>query len=616
MADTNAEDFIEKIEKKSDALFKAQRIIKNWTTEKWIDTKDGIPDIEFDKHTVKYIVETLAKDEKIDKQLIATIMPRLEKLNQVGSVKGADFVKQELKKIAGNIKDMVSACKYDAKTTEKMFNIAKTIQADNYMTEMLSPKALEVYENIAFHSIPQPKIYNQILQEIITHSVQDLPDRWSNYSDLDNVRDMLRQIANSTNGDEQCADNIIKCVQRFARNEYHTDYNTAWETIIADLAVSSISNPKVVEKCLVEADKYHEIYQHLKVNDYSNFYKDIGSLIYEKVAVAGYEANDFLNRYTQKLNDGSMLSYSYQPQLIEKMAEKLNVDVLRWEAAATNEDSEDRDVLKKLADTRILEMAIAEAKSNKNPPAIIFVEEYVGDRYGDWAERVYVKDSNGDYIPTNTIDNLHWDNGLSAREQIEDAGRLLAVAHGVYQRDDDISDFNLLESNEKYNYRVVSNEAYWRDPITNSMQLATRGAHEGSTLVTKNPVTGKFEDVEFKVNYCNGDYLQEIKQEKDGPDKTIIYKRNAKDGHFYADAEFPATELMHMEQRDNNVIAMSFMAENGDYYNYMSDNRHSALAKKRRDADKFEYVDPFTNKPHTQKPLKNIINKKTKSSGR
>ena len=249
-----------------------------------------------------------------------------------------------------------------------------------------------------------------------------------------------------------------------------------------------------------------------------------------------------------------------------------------------------------------------------NDPSIDVVAELMGGVEPAW-----------DYLKTAIVDDLYWGNERSsAREQIEDAGNLLAVAHGVYHRDDENSDFKLLESNEKYNYRVVSNEAYWRDPVSESMQFATRGAYEGSTLVTQNPINGKFEDVEFEVNYCNGDYLQGIKYEEEGPDKTIIYKRDAKDGHFYADAEFPATELMRMEQKNKNVIAMSFRADNGDYYNYMSDNRGSALAKKARHADKFEFVDRFSNKSHenkthAQKPfanLKNMLMKKSKSSTR
>ena len=153
MADTNAEDFIEKIEKKSDALFKAQRIIKNWTTEKWIDTKDGIPDIEFDKHTVKYIVETLAKDEKIDKQLIATIMPRLEKLNQVGSVKGADFVKQE----SYNLKAFTEGLEFEYDSIALTEN-ANMIRLNNNVTGDTAVVNLE----------------NHIRNEIINHCVNKL----------------------------------------------------------------------------------------------------------------------------------------------------------------------------------------------------------------------------------------------------------------------------------------------------------------------------------------------------------------------------------------------------------------------------------------------------------
>ena len=649
MSDINVKDFMENISNKDMALYYAGTIVEDFSDAN--DNTVNQENLDNYRNIIKYVAKTLTKDEATAKQMTASIMPRLEKIAQIAPIKGAEFVRQEFEAIASNVGNVVDAYKHDTKAMEEMLNVAKTIQADNYDASRLSPNALQVYDHIVNQGVYQPEIYKQIVQEVATRTASDIAGAGEK-SDIDIVRDMLHKVSAVTNGDEQCVEGIIKCTQKYAeeipgangdvKDDYNAEeyargryydsiYQKEWGTILADLAASSVSNPKVVEKCLAEADKYRIDYR---------------SIAYGKVAAAGYEANDFLNRYAKKLNDGSLLVHPDQPQVIEKMAEKLNVDVLRqavvkagnkiayeehqankWhrEAALTTQDYENRDALKELADARILETAVAEAKSHKNAPSIIYVEEYAGDRYGDWAERVYVKDSNGDYLKTAIVDDLYWGNERSsAREQIEDAGNLLAVAHGVYHRDDENSDFKLLESNEKYNYRVVSNEAYWRDPVSESMQFATRGAYEGSTLVTQNPINGKFEDVEFEVNYCNGDYLQGIKYEEEGPDKTIIYKRDAKDGHFYADAEFPATELMRMEQKNKNVIAMSFRADNGDYYNYMSDNRGSALAKKARHADKFEFVDRFSNKSHenkthAQKPfanLKNMLMKKSKSSTR
>ena len=85
--------------------------------------------------------------------------------------------------------------------------------------------------------------------------------------------------------------------------------------------------------------------------------------------------------------------------------------------------------------------------------------------------------------------------------------------------------YDPLEKDPNYTYRVLSNNAYWRDIKSSELQLYHQGAERESELVSKNPVTGKFENIPFNITRSHNNYLEGFHQDDEGNPKTIIYKR-------------------------------------------------------------------------------------------
>lgn len=436
----------------------------------------------------------------------------------------------------------------------------------------------------------------------------------------------VKKIIANNQGDESICDKVLAFAEKRlskktaeALEDKYCRYECDERSLPVFLAEQNIDSPQIVEKCLEACKDYR---------------KDFLSIIYGKLAIGGYSANGFNDRYADKLNKGEIaVVRNGELAAVRNVADRLTTDVLRvavvqagdrifreegkarkWhrEPNLKPEDYQNRDGLAKLVDERIRQEEIARTKSEKKQPSLIYVEEYAGERYGDWAERVYVKSEKGDYLPTDIVDDLYWGNERSsAREQIEDRGNMLAVEHGVYHRNNADEDFRLLEYNPAYNYRVLDENSYWRDKADGGFHLYTKEAYEGSTLVSKNPVSGGFEALDFPVDYCQGDYLQATNEKEDGSWKTTIYKRSQKDGRFYADAEFPVGEYMGGGYGQENVYSISFMTYSGDRYTYLSDERGSALAKKAKGEKCFQYVGRFSNQPyenqeHKQTPFKDL----------
>ncbi len=381
---------------------------------------------------------------------------------------------------------------------------------------------------------------------------------------------------------------------------------------VVALAEHSLNQPKVVEKCIALCEQ---------------FSIDYASIIYGKLALAGYEEKIFKDRYADKLNKAEITVHDGQYAALQGVLDKLNSSVLqiatsqagskianeenaakKWhrQPRLSSQDYENKEKLSQLADKLLEKEAVAKAKSQKHAPSFIYIEEYAGGNYGDWAERVYVKDEKGKYIPTDIVDDLYFGGeGSTAREQME-GSTLLAVEHGIYHRNNSSEEFTILENNPDFTYRVLDNNTYWRD--SHSSTIYHRGANQDSILVSKNPVTGEFEDIPFDVNRSHGDFLEGSTQE--GNDTmTVIYKRDAKDGKFYADAEFPAGECIASIVDENGEFMASFLTQEGTY-KYVGNQAGSSVYKKGKGDESFQEIEHmpsnYTNKTHTQQPFVNL----------
>lgn len=412
---------------------------------------------------------------------------------------------------------------------------------------------------------------------------------------------------------------VEKRVSHFDDEYYYSQCRNMLESVSIALAENNIDKPEVVEACLEHAQEKCPI--------------EFQSMLYESLAFAGYEENDFLSRYAQKLNDGLFAPVGNY-DIIAKMADKLDTSVLKdatenagnqiyedekyrrqyhVNSRLADEDYENLDKLTKLVDSRLKLEAITKAKNQKNPPAEIYVETYAGDTYGDWAEHVYIKDEKGEYVPTDICDELHFGNEDSeARVQMKLRGNLVRVPDGIYYRDNANEDFKPLEKNPDCSYRVLDNNTFWRDVKSDGLRFSHRGAVFDSVLVSKNPVTGKFEDIHLNVDRAHGDFLEgKIFDEEDKTFKTAMYKRNYKNGQFELDAKFPLAECSYCDGRNPSRIFISFKTDDGTCYIYGADKKHSSLVKMQGDTK--VKIDRFSNEPlgninktHKQKPFKNL----------
>ena len=210
-------------------------------------------------------------------------------------------------------------------------------------------------------------------------------------------------------------------------------------------------------------------------------------------------------------------------------------------------------------------------------------------------------------------DELHFGNEDSeAREQMKIRGNLVRVPDGIYYRDNANEDFKPLEKNPDCSYRVLDNNTYWRDVKSDGLRFYHHGADLYSVLVSKNPVTGEFEDINLDVNRAHGDFLEgKIFDEEDKAFKTAMYKRNYKNGKFELDAKFPFAECSYCDGRKPSRIFISFKTDDGTCYIYGADKKHSSLVKIQ--GEHKVKINRFTNEPldnskktHKQKTFKNL----------
>ena len=391
--------------------------------------------------------------------------------------------------------------------------------------------------------------------------------------------------------------------------------------IYNEIAQENINSPKIVERCLNASSELGGIWDNL---------------IYNKLYENGYRDNNFEDRFVEKLNKGEIIFDDCSFEQINKLADRLNTEVLKnvtirlgdmindeenharkWHHEP-NISAEEYKIMEKmvlLCNQHLEQAAIEKAKAENNP-SVIFVEAYVGQGNGDIAEQAYIRDEKGNYHATEFIDDLvYGDENSSAREMIdyvkENKG-LVSTRKGIFKMEDN-GEFRQIESRPGYSYRRISNDAYWRDvaDIAAAKMIYSIGSYKGSTLVSKNPVTGKFEDVPFNISYSNGDHLQGYKKDKDGNSKTVIYKRDKEDGKFYPDAEFPSGEYMGDGYGEDGSYSISFYSHDaGKQYRYVSNKNGSALGVRDGMSGKYKQIDRFhgayENKPHTQRPMENL----------
>lgn len=385
--------------------------------------------------------------------------------------------------------------------------------------------------------------------------------------------------------------------------------------IYSELAIENINSPEIVERCLDASAKLGKAWDSFICNElYENDYKE----------------NNFEDRFVEKLNKGEIIFDDCSFEQISKLADRLDTEVIKdatiiigrridaeedharkWhhEPDISAEDYDNQNKLKHLCNQRLRQAAIEKAKAENNP-SFIFVDVYVGERYGDIAEQVYIRDEKGNYQATEFIDDLAFGNE-EARDMIdylkENKG-LVSTGKAIFAMEDN-GEFRQIESRPGYSYRSLGNNAYWRD-VEDAGILYSRGAYEGSTLVSKNPVTGKFEDIPFNISYNNGDHLQGYKKDKDGNDKTVIYKRDKEDGKFYPDAEFPSGEYMGGGYGEDGTYSISFYSDDGKQYRYVSNESGSALGVREGMSGKYKQIDRFhgayVSKAHTQRPMENL----------
>lgn len=402
--------------------------------------------------------------------------------------------------------------------------------------------------------------------------------------------------------------------------EHHHVYEKDENKIYNEIAQENINSPKIVERCLNASSELGGIWDNL---------------IYNKLYENGYRDNNFEDRFVEKLNKGEIIFDDFSFEQINKLADRLNTEVLKnvtirlgdmindeenharkWHHEP-NISAEEYKIMEKmvlLCNQHLEQAAIEKAKAENNP-SVIFVEAYVGQGYGDIAEQAYIRDEKGNYQATEFIDDLVFNNeDSSARDMIdyvkENKG-LVSTGKGIFKMEDN-GEFRQIESKPGYSYRRISNDAYWRDvaEIAAAKMLYSRGSYKESTLVSKNPVTGKFEDVPFNISYSNGDHLQGYKKDKDGNSKTVIYKRDKEDGKFYPDAEFPSGEYMGGGYSEDGTYSISFYSNDGKQYRYVSNENGSALGVRDGMSGKYKQIDRFhgayVNKPHTQRPMENL----------
>ena len=387
--------------------------------------------------------------------------------------------------------------------------------------------------------------------------------------------------------------------------------------IYSEIALENINSQEIVERCLTASAQLGKAWD---------------SLICNKLYENGYRDNNFEDRFVEKLNKGEIIFDDCSFEQISKFADRLDAEVIKdvtirtgcridaeqaharkwhYKPNISAEEYKNRDNMVQLCNKHLEQAAIEKAKAENNP-SVIFVDVYVGERYGDIAEQAYIRDEKGNYQATEFIDDLVFGNeDSSARDMIdylkENKG-LVSTGKGIFAMEDN-GEFRQIESKPGYSYRSLGNDAYWRD-VEDTGILYSRGDYEGSALVSKNPVTGKFEDVPFNINYSNGDHLQCYKKDKDGNDKTVIYKRDKEDGKFYPDAEFPSGEYMGGGYGEDGTYSISFYSDDGKQYRYVSNENGSALGVRDGRSGKYKQIDRFhgayVNKAHTQRPMENL----------
>lgn len=387
--------------------------------------------------------------------------------------------------------------------------------------------------------------------------------------------------------------------------------------IYSEIAVENINSPEVVERCLAASAQLGEVWN---------------SLIYNKLYENGYKENNFEDRFVEKLNKGEIIFDDCSFEQINKIADRLDAEVIKnvtirtgdrirgkvvdarkwhYEPDISAEEYKNKDNMVHLCNKHLKQSAIEKAKTENNP-SVIFVEVYVGENYGDFAEQAYIRDEKGNYQATEFMDDLVFNNeNSSARDMIDyviESKGLVSTGHSIFAIEDN-GEFRQIESKPGYSYRSLDNNAYWRD-VEGAGVLYSRGSYKGSTLVSKNPVTGKFEDVPFNIGYCHGDHLQGYKKDKDGNSKTVIYKRDKEDGKFYPDAEFPSGTYMGGGYGEDGSYSISFISHDGKQYRYVSNYSGSALGVRDKMSGKYKRLDRFhetyVNKAHTQRPMENL----------
>lgn len=275
-------------------------------------------------------------------------------------------------------------------------------------------------------------------------------------------------------------------------------------------------------------------------------------------------------------------------------------------------------------DERLKEEAIARAKAQENQPNVIFVKEcqpYFDEHkypYGDdiirqdpnpdfFSERAYIKDEKGDYQPTRMRDWYFFQRGFNskivfARNEFKKLGSMVVGPHAIYHRNSENEGFKTMEKNPNCTYEIQDNGNYWRSG-------AADGVNYKRTLVSQNPVTGQFEDVDYKVFKSYRNFLIGQERDKDGELKTTIYKRNSENGKFELDAKFPCGELEGQDWKSEYSIFLMFNS-NETYYTYGADNNYSKLVRgygdEQVEIDRFSNEIITKNKSHKQKPFENL----------
>lgn len=591
----------------------------------------SIPFTEKEKNKCLFIAFQLGADKEIAYKLAEIIKSRYD------DVERGIF-------IANIASPLLSNNKNDKKLAQDFYEISELMFQNNfenkkYGDNFITSNMLAIYQKIVENNPADSEIAVTILNRLDKGRVSTETEEESKN------RLFLSMIANEYN-DDKFAETAMKHIGQLIKKEvedrkpYDPNYPQSSETYVAEeyrrgrfheeayqnecvrwhdpryfvvsLAEHSLEQPKVVEKCLSLCEQ---------------FAVDYKSMLYGKLAMAGYEGNNFKDRYADKLNKAEITVHDGQYAALQGVLDKLNSRVLqiatsqagykianeekvakKWhrQPRLSSQDYENKKNLRQLADKLLEKEAVAKAKSQKYAPSFIYVEEYAGDNYGDWAERVYVKDEKGKYIPTDIVDDLYFGGeGSTAKEQMEYCN-LLAVEHGVYHRNNNSEDFKVLENNPDFRYRVINNNNYWRD--SHSSTIYHRGANQDSVLVSQNPVTGEFEDIPFNINRSHGYFLEGSKQEGNEV-KTVIYKRDAKDGKFYADAEFPAGECITSQVDENGEFFASFLTQEGTY-KYVGNQAGSSVYKKGKGDKNFQEIEhvpaSYTNKTHVQQPFVNL----------